>query len=121
MVLETPRLILRPWKAEDRAPFFAINGEPAVLRFLPAITRAESDAMLGRIDAHIAENGWGFWAIEERLSGTLIGMCGLAHVRWQAFFTPAVEIGWRLGTAWMGKGFAREAAERALRHGFEDI
>ena len=121
MVIETPRVRLRPWKAEDRAPFFAINCEPAVLRFLPAITRAESDAMLGRIDAHIAENGWGLWAIEEKLSGALIGMCGLAHVRWQAFFTPAVEIGWRLATASQGKGLAREAAERALRYGFEEL
>jgi len=121
MNLETPRLILRPWHSEDRAPLFAINCEPAVLRYLPPITRAESDAMVGRIDAHMAENGWGIWAVEERLSGTLIGMCGLAHVRWQAFFTPAVEIGWRLSTAWQGKGLAREAAERALRHGFGDL
>lgn len=121
MEMETSRLILRPWRADDRAPFFAINCEPAVLRFLPAVTRAESDAMLGRIDAHFAEHGWGFWAIEERLSGTLIGMCGLAHVRWQAFFTPAVEIAWRLSTAWQGLGLAREAAERALRYGFEEL
>lgn len=120
MELETARLRLRPWRSEDRAPLFAINCEPAVLRFLPAVTRDESDAMLGRVDAHFAEHGWGIWAIEERLSGALIGMCGLAHVRWQAFFTPAVEIGWRLSTAWQGKGLAREAALRALRYGFEE-
>jgi len=92
-----------------------------VLRFLPAITREESDAILGRIDAHIAENGWGSWAIEEKQSGALIGMCGLTYARFQAFFTPAVEIGWRLSTPWQGKGLAREAAERALRYGFEDL
>ena len=121
MNLETPRLILRRWRAEDRDAFFAINCEPAVLRFLPPISRADSDGFVDRINAHFAENGWGYWAMEEKRSGALIGMCGLAHVRWQAFFTPAVEIGWRLATQWQGKGLAREGAERALAYAFEDL
>jgi RimJ/RimL family protein N-acetyltransferase len=48
-------------------------------------------------------------------------MCGLAHVEWQAFFTPAVEIGWRLSTPWRGKGLAREAAEAALKFAFDSL
>jgi RimJ/RimL family protein N-acetyltransferase len=112
--LETPRLRLRPWRAEDRAPFAAINGEPSVLRFLLPVTREQSDTMLDRIDAHFAQHGWGFWAMEERASGTLIGLCGLYHIPWPAFFTPAVEIGWRLSTPWQGKGLAREAAQASL-------
>ncbi|SDP06435.1 GNAT family N-acetyltransferase [Phyllobacterium sp. OV277] len=116
---ETPRLRLRQWRAEDRAPFFALNSEPEVYRYLMPLTREGSDAMLDRIDAQFAENGWGFWALEERASGTLIGMCGLADIPWQASFTPAVEIGWRLSTPWHGKGLAREAAEAALAYGFQ--
>jgi RimJ/RimL family protein N-acetyltransferase len=119
VTLATSRLILRPWRAEDRPPFAAINAEPAVQRFLMPITPERSDALLDRVDAHFAANGWGFWAIERRESGTLIGMCGLAHVTWEAFFTPAVEIGWRLATAYHGQGYAREAAAAALRHGFD--
>ncbi|QND52340.1 GNAT family N-acetyltransferase [Phyllobacterium sp. 628] len=118
---ESSRLRLRPWRPEDRAPFFAINSEPAVQRYLMPLTRERSDAMLDRIDAHFAQNGWGFWALEERESRTLIGMCGLLHIPWQAFFTPAVEIGWRLSTSWQGKGLAREAAEAALTYGFQTL
>jgi RimJ/RimL family protein N-acetyltransferase len=52
--------------------------------------------------------------VEERAGGTLIGLCGLYHIPWPAFFTPAVEIGWRLSTPWQGKGLAREAAQASL-------
>lgn len=117
----SPRLRLRRWRPEDRAPFAAINAEPGVQRYLTPLARAGSDAMLERIDAHFARHGWGFWAVEERRSGALIGLCGLAHVDWPAFFTPAVEIGWRLSTPWQGQGLAREAAETALTFGFETL
>jgi RimJ/RimL family protein N-acetyltransferase len=116
--LLSARLRLRPWRAEDRAPFSAINAEPVVQRYLPPSTRARSDGWLDRIDEQFAAHGWGFWAVEDRATGTLIGLCGLAPVPWDAFFTPAVEIGWRLSTAWHGRGLAREAAEASLDFAF---
>jgi RimJ/RimL family protein N-acetyltransferase len=116
--LQTPHLRLRTWRAEDRESFAAINAEPAVARYLPPTSRARSDAWLDRIDGQFAEHGWGFWAVEDQATGQLIGLCGLAHVPWQAFFTPAVEIGWRLSTAWQGRGLAREAAETVLDFAF---
>jgi RimJ/RimL family protein N-acetyltransferase len=118
MELESPRLRLRRWRREDRAPFFAINAEPEVQRYLAPVTRQDSDAMLDRIEAHFAKHGWGYWALEERQSGALIGSCGMMHVPFEAFFTPAVEIGWRLSSAWQGKGLAREAAETVLEDAF---
>src|SRR6266850_3736933 len=96
MDLDSSRLRLRRWRPDDRAPFAAINDEPAVQRYLSPLTRAGLDAMLDRIEAHFARYGWGPWALEERTSGALIGLCGLEHIAWEAFFTPAVEIGWRL-------------------------
>ncbi|PZP47983.1 MAG: GNAT family N-acetyltransferase [Azospirillum brasilense] len=118
MQLLTPRTRLRRWRAEDRPAFFALNAEPEVRRHLLPLTRPESDAMLDRIDQHFAEHGWGAWAVEERASGQLIGLCGLAHVRWEAPFTPAVEIAWRFTASRHGQGLAREAAERVLDAGF---
>lgn len=112
---------LRLWRKEDRGAFAAINAEPAVQRYLAPITREISDAMLDRIDAHFALHGWGFWAVEHRDGAALIGLCGLAQVTWQAFFTPAVEIGWRLSTQFQGKGLAREAATLALDAAFGAI
>ncbi|MGH7212503.1 MAG: GNAT family N-acetyltransferase [Acetobacteraceae bacterium] len=121
MILEGDRVRLRPWRKDDRAPFAAINAEPAVQRYLEPITREFSDAMLERIDAHFESHGWGFWAVEHRDSAALIGLCGLAQVRWRAFFTPAVEIGWRLSTPFHGKGLAREAATLALDAAFGPV
>jgi RimJ/RimL family protein N-acetyltransferase len=119
--LLSARLRLRPWRADDRPPFAAINAEPAVQRYLLPSTRARSDATLDRIDQQFTAYGWGPWAVEERATKTLIGLCGLAPVDWEAFFTPAVEIGWRLATAWQGRGLAREAAEAALDAAFGQI
>ena len=121
MEIESPRLRLRHWRPQDRAAFFAINTEPEVLRYLPPLTRADSDVMLDRIEAHFAEHGWGYWALEEKDSAALIGSCGLMHVSFDAFFTPAVEIGWRLSASWRGKGFATEAAHAALDQAFGPI
>lgn len=118
MILDSPRLRLRPWRPEDRAPFAAINAEAGVRRYLSPMTREGLDAWLDRIDAQFAQNGWGFWAVEERGTSSLIGLCGLPHVHWDACFTPAVEIGWRLSTQWQGMGLAREAAQTVLNPRF---
>jgi RimJ/RimL family protein N-acetyltransferase len=119
MILLSDRLILRPWREDDLAPFAALNADPAVMRHFPAtLSRAESDAFVARIEAHRARHGFGFWAVERRDSGALAGMCGLAAVAWDAWFTPAVEIGWRFAAAHQRQGLAEEAARLALADGF---
>ncbi|PDS81501.1 GNAT family N-acetyltransferase [Rhizobium sp. L43] len=121
MRLESERPILRPWRQQDRKPFAAINAEPAVVRYLNPLTDKQSDAMLDRIDRHFADHGWGLWALEEKASGGLIGMCGLNNVSQALPFAPAVEIGWRLSASRHGAGYAREAAECSLDFAFNDL
>jgi hypothetical protein len=76
--IETARLRLRLWRNEDLAPFAALNADPAVMEHFPkTLDRAESDAMVGRIDEHFAQHGFGFWAVEIK-DGPFIGMVGLA-------------------------------------------
>jgi RimJ/RimL family protein N-acetyltransferase len=118
MELETPRLHLRRWRFEDRAPFAALNAEPAVLRFLAPLRPGGTDALIERFEAHFDEYGYGYWALEEKESGALIGACGLSHVTFEVPFAPAVEIGWRLSERWQGKGLAREAAQAVLDAAF---
>jgi RimJ/RimL family protein N-acetyltransferase len=119
MVLDGPRLRLRPWRDGDADAFAALNADPAVMRhFAAPLSRAESDAMLARIRAHDAEHGFCFWAAERRADGRLLGFCGLSRVPFEARFAPAVEIGWRLFPTFWGQGLAREAAELALAAAF---
>jgi ribosomal-protein-alanine N-acetyltransferase len=118
-ILTTPRLILRPWRAEDLAPFAAMNADPAVRRYFPGLlTRGESDASVGRFQAHIEAEGFGFWAIERIDGAEFIGFTGLMRVTFPAPFTPTVEIGWRLARAHWGLGYAIEAATIAMHAGF---
>lgn len=118
-LLQTERLILRPWEERDRAPFAALNADSATMEHFPAVlTRAESDAHIDRARAHFERHGFSFCAVEHRESGAFIGQVGLAHVSFEAPFTPAVEIGWRVAREFWGLGYAPEAAAAALAHGF---
>ncbi|NVI86020.1 GNAT family N-acetyltransferase [Actinomadura sp. BRA 177] len=114
-------MLLRRWTEADREPFAALNADPEVMEHFPApLTRAESDAMVDRIEARFAESGFGWWALEVAGTGEFIGFTGLSVPRFDAHFTPAVEIGWRLARSAWGHGYATEAAFRALSYAFDE-
>lgn len=122
VIIQTPRLRLRPWRDEDKAPFRALNADPRVMQFFPSVlSSAESDALAERCQALIARHGWGFWAVECKATQAFIGMVGL-HAQPDALpFSPCVEIGWRLAHHCWGRGHASEAAGAALRFGFDSL
>jgi RimJ/RimL family protein N-acetyltransferase len=120
--LRTARLTLRRWRGEDREPFAVLNADPEVMRyFAEPMSRAQSDALVARIEAGFERNGYGLWALELHESGAFVGFTGLGEVPFEAHFTPAVEVGWRLARAAWGQGYATEAARAALDFGFERI
>ena len=119
---ETARLRLRQWRASDREPFAALNADPVVMEFFPAlVTREASDASVDMWQAQIAERGWGNWAAVQSATNEFIGFVGLTVPRRVLPFSPCVEIGWRLAAAHWGKGLATEAAGVVLRIGFERL
>jgi len=119
---ETPRLRLRQWRESDLAPFAAMAADPQVMEFLlPLPTRADSDAAVERARTRIAENGWGFWAVEHKATGEFIGFTGLNVPLATLPFSPCVEIGWRFARHTWGQGFATEAARGALQVGFDQL
>lgn len=118
--LRTKRLILRGWRDSDLAPFAALNADQAVMEFMPRLLEpAECAAIVGRIRAHFAERGFGWWAVEAPGVAPFIGFVGISVPRFEAHFTPCVEIGWRLAHAHWGQGYATEAARAAMAFGFE--
>jgi RimJ/RimL family protein N-acetyltransferase len=120
--IHTPRLILRQWQESDYEPYIEINMDPEVMRYFPALqTREATLAQIERFRAFIDENGYGLLAVERIDTGEFIGFTGLAWPRFESFFTPCVEIGWRLNKAQWGQGFAQEAAKACLDLGFNKL
>jgi RimJ/RimL family protein N-acetyltransferase len=115
-MIATERLLLRNWQASDRAPFTAMNRDPAVREHLgPIQTAAESDAAIDRLNAVATAHGHTFWAIERRQDTEFLGFCGLKIApEGIPGIEGAVEIGWRLRSDMWRRGYAREAAQASL-------
>ena len=119
-MLTTDRLLLRRWRDADREPVAAMNADPVVMEFFPSTrTRAESDAMIDRVEQAFERDGFGLWAVEQRSDGELLGFVGLSRPSVDVVvgglpLSDQVEIGWRLRRDAWGRGLATEAAREVL-------
>jgi RimJ/RimL family protein N-acetyltransferase len=120
--LKTDRLILRPWRGDDGPPFAAMSADPEVMAHLLAFPSPEAvNSWITRQQAHLATHGFCLWAIESQDTGEFMGAAGLLRIGYDAHFTPAVEVGWRLAHRFWGKGYAPEAASAAISFGFDRL
>ncbi|MGK5683169.1 GNAT family N-acetyltransferase [Actinoplanes sp. URMC 104] len=122
--METDRLTLRRWRDDDLDALAAINADPQVMRHIldgSVRDRGQSAESLRTMMRDWDERGFGLFAVQERASGELIGWAGLAVPAFLPEVLPAVEIGWRLGRRFWGRGYATEAAAAALRFGFDEV
>jgi RimJ/RimL family protein N-acetyltransferase len=118
--LNMEQLILRQWRDSDLEPYGAMNADPQVMQYFPALlTRAESAASFERLRRAIDERGWGLWAVE--VDGVFAGFTGLNIPAFSAPFMPCTEIGWRFRREFWGRGLAFRAAREALGFGFESL
>ena len=123
IALRTSRLLLRPWRDEDVAAFAEMSADPTVMQYLlPLSDRGLSvEAWVERARAHWDEHGFGQWVVELSGAANFIGVVGLGVVSYEAPFTPAVEVAWRLARSYWGHGYATEAATAALDYGFNEL
>ena len=122
--LSTDRLIIRSWNLSeiDRSAFHILNSDEHIMRYFPFTrTREVADKVLESLIAAARINGYGWSAICLKSTGELIGFAGLSKVNFEAKFTPATEIGWRIMTPHWRKGYALEAASALIQHGFDDL
>jgi len=113
--LESERLILRSWQEADREAFAAMNADPEVMRYFPALqSREQSDASVARFRTHFDDYGFGLFALEEKSSGAFIGFTGFQTVAIECPIKGDLEIGWRLARTHWRRGLAFEAASACL-------
>lgn len=118
-ILETEHLLLRTFKESDVAPMLAINQDPKVMEYFPALqNEEETRALIDRINAHQEQHGYSLYAVELKATGEMIGFVGLMYRDFEAHFTPVVEIGWRLASTHWNQGYATEAARAVLDYAF---
>ena len=117
-VLRTQRLVLRPLAAGDAEDVFAYCSDPDVARYISGrpSTRAESWSRLLRYIGHWQALSFGYWVVEDRVTGQYLGEVGLAD--YKRDMTPSIErwpeMGWVLAPHAQGRGLATEAVAAAL-------
>jgi len=117
-MLETARMRLLPWQADDWLLLRPIGRDPQVMRYISDGKPWPDERIrefVGRQVAHFDRFGYCLWKLLLKETSEMIGFCGLQPLDG----TAETEIGWWLARAWWGQGLATEAARAALRDGFE--
>ncbi len=122
IIIETERLFLRTWEEKDIEPFYSMNQDPKVIEYLAGPMDIEQvEDFIQKMKIQQQKRNYSLWAVELKSSGEFIGFIGLNYTDWEAHFTPAVEVGWRLDSKYWGNGYAPEGAKACLDYGFNKI
>ena len=119
--LETKRLYIRPFCAEDAEELHKVFGDARVMERIPggpSPTLQETQRRLAKIIAHQETHGFSLWALIDKERGLLLGDCGLILVEGRG---PEIELSYDIAYEFWGRGYATEAARECLRFGFENL
>jgi RimJ/RimL family protein N-acetyltransferase len=118
--IKTDRLILRPFTENDAEELHCILAQEGVLRYFPTTDPPPLDRvqkLIAKQLEHWDKHGFGWWAVEPKSEGELIGWNGLQYLP----ETEEIEIGFLLSKPHWGQGFATEGAREGLKYGFETL
>ena len=121
MELFTSRLHLRPFTAADRDAIHAIYTDPEVMRHVghgAHRTIAETVAALRTYAEVLADRGYSFVAVTERVGGALVGDAGLHPLGGRG---PDIELGYTLARWAWGRGYATELGTALVEHAFGQL
>jgi RimJ/RimL family protein N-acetyltransferase len=122
--LETRRLVLRRFTADDADNLVNLDADPEVMRFVTGGVPTSRDdiekdflpAFLGYYERY---EGFGFWVVIEKATGEFLGWF---HFRPGKDAGPGeVELGYRLRQPAWGQGYATEGARALIRKGFTEL
>lgn len=117
--IETSRLLLRMFRLSDLDNLARIYADAEVMKYLSghSLTREETAGWLDYFIRGWEQYGFGWWAVELKERGELIGHCGLQFIH----VTSEVEVTYGLAKQYWRMGLASEAARACLRYGFEEL
>jgi RimJ/RimL family protein N-acetyltransferase len=119
-VLETQRLILRPFKESDIEAAHVWFGDPEVFRFYTYGPYQSLEDTANRIREYCRQfekHGFGKWVVIDKAAGVPIGDAGLMLEE----ETDEVHVGYKIARSHWGQGIATEAAQEWVRHGFDSL
>lgn len=122
--LETPRLRLRRFTADDAELLVALDADPDVMFFINAgvptpRAEVEEEILPAFLSYYRRFPGYGYWALERKDDGAFLGWVGYRPLPDAPPDEP--ELGYRLiKTAW-GRGYAAEASQAVIDHGFRAL
>jgi RimJ/RimL family protein N-acetyltransferase len=120
--IETPRLLLRQWRDSDLEPWAEMSADLRVMEFLGAPLDADRAIAIGKnLAERHARDGYGWWVAEVKDGAPFAGLIALQDVPFDAHFTPAIEVGWRLAAPYWGNGYATEGAAAAIAFAFNEL
>jgi len=121
-IFTSKRLGFRNWTDADLATMIKISANPKVMHYFPAVaTEQQTIDFIEKMRILFVDKGYCYFAAVELCTEKTIGFIGLQDTTYDAPFTPAVDIGWRLSPEFWNKGYATEGANRVLKFGFEKI
>ena len=118
--METERLVIRRLTMQDTEALLAIMGKPEVMyAWEHGFTHADVVQWIGRQLARYRDDGYGYFALELKGEGKVIGQAGLMKTAFNG--REAVELGYILGDSYWHMGYASEAARECLRYASVDL
>lgn len=122
-ILETSRLVLRPWQNSDRVPFAVVNADAQVRKYYypSLLTAGETNELIDEANEQFAKEGFGFLAVERKADGALIGGAGLSRPGPEVPGEFPLEIGWILGRAYWRQGYATEISQHCLDFAWQEL
>ena len=116
--IQTRRLLIRPFRAEDQLALYELHRDPLVTRYAGGTkTLSESRAALQRVIERMAATGLGALAVEELSSGKVIGWCGIQVIA----DLDEYEVIYALRPEKWGHGLAFEAASTLTSLAFQRL
>ena len=119
-MLETERLLLRPFEKDDSETLHRVLGDAEAMRYYPhPFSPAEVDDWSEANRVRYERDGFGLWAMVLKVGGELVGDCGLTVQTVDG--EDLVEIGWHVRRDLQRLGLATEAGLACREHGFEEL